>query len=210
MNFNRSGKADYKLKASQIHEMIGLYGVPVTYLFTQKMNKDKVLNDFTHLQLDPSQQMEVYMLPENSEMFDGDLSWGMYGIDNLYTTGLFISRTELLRLYPDFDESKGYSDIINNLIVFPSGAVQEITDFQPFTEGINNLFVYDDEKSVYRIVTRAYSNSKQNEIDTSGTVIEPAFQDIDDYFADLEVVKDNIEQEGDTISSTDSVFGNLG
>ena len=49
MNFNRNNDTDYGLKKSLTNELIQLYGVEVDFLYSEKVNLDIVLRDFTHL-----------------------------------------------------------------------------------------------------------------------------------------------------------------
>ena len=211
MNFNRNSKRnDYNLKANQIHEMIDLYGVEADYLYVQKNNIDNVLKDFSHLSLGENESRKVMLLPENSDEFDGSQSFSMWGLDNLRTLNLFISRKSLLKLYPDFDDEKGYSGILNSLLVFESGSIQEITFIEPQVPGINNVFLSDEDKSSYLLTTRAYSQSKQNDIkEEPEEVVMDEMEDIDSYFKSLDDKKEVIETEADTKSNTDSVFGSL-
>jgi len=190
--------------------MIDLYGVEADYLYVQKNNIDNVLKDFSHLSLGENESRKVMLLPENSDEFDGSQSFSMWGLDNLRTLNLFISRKSLLKLYPDFDDEKGYSGILNSLLVFESGSIQEITFIEPQVPGINNVFLSDEDKSSYLLTTRAYSQSKQNDIkEEPEEVVMDEMEDIDSYFKSLDDKKEVIETEADTKSNTDSVFGSL-
>jgi hypothetical protein len=116
----------------------------------------------------------------------------------------------------------------------PNGSVLEISDIDYDFEGGNNLFLFNDNKSVYRITTRMYNHSKQDEIniiDNPATdkivekniddglldiefnedeIAEKTFENLDDYFSSLDDNKDEQDTEGQKISNSDSVFGSLG
>jgi hypothetical protein len=116
----------------------------------------------------------------------------------------------------------------------PNGAILEISDIDYDFEGDNNLFLFNDNKSVYRITTRMYNNSKQDEIqikDDPSTnqkvektvedglldiefnedeIAEDTFTNLDEYFSSLDDNKIEQDTEGQKISNSDSVFGSLG
>ena len=57
-----------------------------------------------------------------------------------------------------------FTNVIGNLLVFPNDRVMEITDINITTEGINNLYTYNNEKSVYKISCKPYDFKIQNEV----------------------------------------------
>ena len=260
-NLNRSNHPDYHLKDRQIHEMIGIYGVECDFLYTKKMNIDSVLRDFSHLKMQEGDSTKLTLLPENSAGWDGDLSWDMWGLHNKRVISFFVSRKSLedVLLQKSEEVEKDIQDgidppitgrehlanvytlFLNGLLVLPSGTILEITDVSQQTEGINNLFTYADDNSVYTFTTTVYYNSQQNEMEydkdkkddlstkpqnlpqdpsqapkidyqeTGPTdAYEESFEDLDKYFDALEDTKVDQDVEGQTISSTDSVFGSLG
>ena len=210
-NFNRAQSNDYNTKAKQINELINLFGISADFLYTSKEGQDLVLRDFQYLKLKPDESRKVMVMPENSDEFDGEIQFGMFGIENLQTTNLFISRKTILRLYPDWDEESGLSGIVNNLLVFPSGNIQEITNCELQVPGINNIFLADNEKSSYLLSTRAYYNSKQNEIkEEPKEEVTESMDDLDSYFSSLEETQTVVTEDADEISDVDSVFGALG
>lgn len=227
-NLNRSSKPDYDLKTKQIKEMISIYGVEVDYLYVKKMNVDSVLKDFSHLTMEKDDSIKITILPENSEGWDGDLQWDIFGLHNQRTISFFVAKDTVDEISERYENK--YSGITNSLIVLPSGTILEITDVVHQTEGINNLFTYSNDIAVYTFNTKVYYNSQQNEVDTENIVTEDivspdgieedyespkvsqeqSFSDLDDYFNSLEDSKEEQDVEGQTISSDDSVFGNLG
>jgi hypothetical protein len=184
-NLNRSNHPDYALKDRQIHEMISIYGVEMDFLFVKRMNIDPVLRDFSHLRMKEGDSTKITMLPENSAGWDGEFAWDMFGLHNKRQITFFVSRKsceDVLLTRKEEVESdikKGinppilgrerlgnvYSLFLNSLVVLPSGTILEITDITTQTEGINNLFTYADDNSVYTFTTVVYYNSQQNEVE---------------------------------------------
>lgn len=226
-NLNRSNKNDYKLKERQIKEMISIYGVEADYLYTKKMNVDSVLRDFSHLTMEKGDSIKVTLLPESQEGWEGEQNWDLFGLHNQRTVNFFVAKDTVDEISERYDNK--YAGIINSLIVLPSGTILEITDMVTEVEGVNNLFTYKDEISVYRFNTKVYYNSQQNEIDTENITTEDvdapkgieidyndpevdqeqSFDDLDDYFNALDGKKTKQDIEGQNISSSDSVFGSL-
>jgi len=231
-NLNRNSNPDYELKTSHIEEVISIYGVEADLIFTTKMNADKILNDFTHMQAGKNTK-KIMLLPEETEDWGGSNSWNAFGLDNLRTISFFISRKTINEMFVEYPVTN-YKEYINNLLVLPNSTVLEITDIEAEVEGVNNLFTYSDEKSVYRVTSRVYSNSKQDEIEHSTTdteavtvdedtipgikminysddkIIDDSMLDIDEYFKTLDDDKVTQDTEGDVISDSNSIFGTLG
>ena len=232
MNLNKSNKPDYELTKRNIAEMINIYGVESNFIFTNKMNKDFVLRDFSHFVADQD-PFEIYLLPEDTSNWSTDLAWDMWGLNNLRTISFFMSSDTYHNIENMFfTNEKG--TIVNSLLIMPNGAVLEISDIDYDFEGGNNLFLFNDDKSVYRITTRMYNHSKQDEIqvkDDPSTeqkvqkttndglldiefnedeIAEGTFTNLDEYFSSLDDNKDEQDTEGQKISNSDSVFGSLG
>ena len=232
-NLNRTQSPDYQLKGRMIHEMIGIYGVVCDYLFVTKMNKDNVLKDFSHLEKSGDSK-KITLLPEETAAWEGDLAWDMFGLNNLRTINFFVSAQSLKDLYDDFDGLNTAKEIINSLIVLPSGTIIEITDMKDNPETGDNLFTYADAKNVFLLSTRVYSNSQQNEIEIESTgkpkttkdstkspendfieysdteIQAESFDDLDEYFKSLDENKSDTDIKGISIGNSDSVFGSLG
>jgi len=210
-NLNRSKNPDYILKQNHIEELINIYGVECDYVFTTKENQDKIMRDFSHLKTGDSKK--VMLLPEEMVSFEEDLNWDMFGLNNMRTMHLFISKKSMYSLFPEWSFDKHAKDIVNSLVVFPSEAIMEIADITTTGEGINNLFTYNDEESVYRLSMRNYYVSQQDTVEPEAEqseVVQETFGDLDAYFNSLEDMTDEIEEQGEKISDSDSVFGSLG
>jgi hypothetical protein len=231
-NLNKSNKPDYELTKKNIAEMINIYGVESNFIYTNKMNKDFVLKDFSHFVAN-QKPFEIYLLPEDTSNWSSDMSWDMWGLNNLRTISFFMSSDTYNKISDKFFIN-GEGTIINSLLIMPNGSVLEISDVDYDFEGGNNLFLYNDNKSVYKITTRIYNHSKQDEINieddlsTSERVVktiddglldiefnedeisEKSFEDLDEYFSSLDNNKTEQDEEGQKISNSDSVFGSLG
>lgn len=232
-NLNTSRKPEVNLYRSIIHETISIYGLPVKYIYSEKVNKNPVFNDFSHMkvnELDEDDYKEVYLLPEDSSDWEGDTVYNNFGFYNQWTQHLFISRESVLELYPDFD--KGRSVMVNSLIITPGNSVLEITNIETYEPGINNLWGFADENSVYKLSVKIYNHNIadegitdiQTDIDLSegpdGEIfdytenIDTSF--VDNFFEEIENKIDTVEELGDKgddkgkkPSNTNSPFGNL-
>lgn len=210
-NLNRSTNPDYTLKENQIEEVINIYGVECDYVYTSKENQDKIMRDFTHLKTGDSEK--VMLMPEDMVAFEEDLNWDMFGLNNMRTMHLFISKKTMFKLFPEWSFNKFAKDIVNSLVIFPSGAIMEIADITTTGEGINNLFMYNDAESVYRLSMRNYYASQQNTVEEEAVQseeVEETFEDLDSYFSSLDGVKQEQDEESIGVSNSDSLFGSLG
>ena len=180
MNFNYNDKPEYNLASNMTDEVIKLYGVPVKFLVTEKVNKDDLFGDFSHLKTDSKNIFEIYGLPETSDMWDNmGGNFTEYGLMNIETTNLFVHINSLE--FIDFD-AKGFDSILGNLIITPSNRILEITDFQFEVPGLNNLFMYKNDKNVFKLSLRTYQHKIINEV--KGEDLVPVFFPGDDEYSD--------------------------
>jgi len=166
-NLNRHNHPDYQLKNNQINELISMYGVECDFLYVEKVNKDSVFKDFSHLKFKEGNSKKVVLLPENPDGFDGSYNWNLFGLQNNLVVNFFISHQSVLDVLSQKEKEvkEVYSFFTNKLLVLPNGIILEITDVSSIIEGVNNLFLYNDIKSAYKLSTRVYYNSKQNEME---------------------------------------------
>jgi hypothetical protein len=209
-----------------------MYGVECDFLLTEKMNVDKVLMDFSHLKLSEKNSKKVYLLPENTQNWEDEFQFNIFGLENKRYVNFYISRNSLIKLAIDEDFSK----LINSLIVTPSGSILEISSVTDKFENVNNLFLYDDTSSVLRITCVPYYAKEHNEFEfdeesdnhnpipddaPEGAELdfreeppsdnyEDEFMTLDEFFTALDGTKKEQDKEGDEISNSDSVFGSLG
>lgn len=239
-NLNRHNHPDYELKNRQIEELINIYGVECDFLYTERMNIDNILQDFSHLKLKEGDSKKVFLLPEDPNGFDGSYNWNLFGLQNNLVINFFISNSSVKNILTEKEKTieDVYSFLTNKLLVLPNGMILEITDVSSLVEGVNNLFLYKDVKSVYKLTTRVYYNSKQNEINYSSyrenlsnlkqnqpqdpseapkidyqeapesDIYEESFEDLDEYFKSLD--NTDIQEEKRISTGVDDVFGKLG
>jgi len=230
-NLNISTKQDYSLTENNIDELITIYGIKCKYLFSEKINKDTVFQDFSHFKVNED-YTDIYLMPEDTENWEGDVVYNLFGPNNQWTQHLFISKKTIYELYPEFLET-GRHNLVNSLIITPSSTLLEITHVESFGVGINNLWGFSDQPSSYKLSVKIYDHNIPDqgvrdikdkvtlEEEGQGSVIHSAEVDldtseIDDFFNSLDTFKDKIEEESTTgtdkgtgSNDTNSPFGNL-
>ncbi len=232
-NLNTSRKPERALQGQNIDEVINIYGIQCKYLYTEKINVDyNVFKDFSHLRVG-EQYEDVMLLPEDTSNFEGDVSYNMFGFHNQWTQQLFISRSGMLKLFPDFMEI-GRHKLVNSLIVTPAGTLLEITHVESYTVGVSNTWAYADLPNSYKLSVKIYDHNLSDEgitsvqttidLEESGEQAGEIFKhqepidtsDIDAFFETLETTKTSIEQEsiqgtkeGTGSNNTNNPFGDL-
>lgn len=204
MNFNFDQKAEYALNTSLVEEMINLYGVPTKFLLTEKINiDDNVFGDFSHMKTNSENIYEMFMLPENSEDWDSEgYNFSNFGLTNLDNITLFVAKS-------NFDDIAEVQEITGNLIIFPNNKIMEITDTKATVPGINNLFTYNDAKSVYQLSCKPYNAKLNDELDTSDiSVDDTPYTTLDDYFQELIDMTDNQDIEAEVLAQVNAVESN--
>lgn len=231
-NLNTSQKPDYTLNENLTHEAIQMYGIQCKWLFSERINEDFVFRDFSHFKVN-SDFKDVTLMPQETMSWEGDVAYNNFGFYNQWTQQLFISKSSMLDLYPDFLD-KGNSaraKVVNSLLITPSSTILEVTHVESFTEGVNNVWGYNDNPSTYKLTVKIYSNNlsdegvtevkdtidlKEGPEDENGVAEifdheqEIDTSDIDNFFNELSKVKEEQDTEGDKISSNTNPFGTLG
>lgn len=205
MNFNFSNKAEYKLNTSLINEVINLYGIKVKYIITEKVNQDfSVFGDYSHLKSDSKQIFDMFALPETSESFDiSSFNFDEFGFTSYENCNLFVATKS-------FENVSEMKDIVGNLFVFPNNKVFEITNIDWMTPGINNLYTFNDAKSVYKLSCKPYDFKLINELNQQDLINEftgadaepelpkdPNYDSLDGYFAELSKQKQRQDTEAE-------------
>lgn len=192
MNFNFSKQPEYQLNTSLIEEVIKLYGILVKFLVTEKINEDKtVFGDYSHMKSDNNKIYDIYMLPEASEDWDvGGFGMSQFGLMSLENIVLFAAKSSF---DPNPDNIEDQHEILGNLIVLPNNRIMEITNVEITTPGVNNLFTYNDAKSVYALTCKPYDFKLINELDNVDISVDPTipYETLDVYFQELIGVKDD-------------------
>ena len=228
-NFNISRKPEQSLKEGLIKEMINLYGIPCKWLYSEKINTDFVFRDFSGLKVgtddnkDPEFK-DITILPEDTNNWEGEIGYQSWGRFNDMSQNCFISKADILKLYPDFYEEKNSkAKILNSLLLTPSGTFLEVTNISEFEPGINNLWAYADTPSSYKLTVKVYTNNLADEgLSSINTQVvlddQEAFSetedidtsDVDEFFNTLSSLKEQQDIQGDEISSSGGPFGSLG
>jgi hypothetical protein len=167
MNFNfnddPSHDNEYLLFRSTSEEVINLYGVPIKYLITEKINQDHIFGEHSHIKIDNEAVFNLMALPSATDMWEGDSSiFSKFGLQNMDSIGIFVSRTEMEKLHPELVNREGRATVDNlpngNLVIFGSNKIMEVSDFELATteHGNNNIFTSDRDKNVYKLTLKTY------------------------------------------------------
>ena len=194
MNLNFYNNPEYELNRSLITEMISMYGIQVKFVKVKKINEDNLFKDYQHLVADKNDIIEMYALPENSDSFDSSgYQFNSFGFTDLNNLSVFISV-----------ESSGdiqFKEIVGNLIVLPSNKILEITDVTFQVPGINNDFVNNNSRTVYKLTLTPYEfklTDNLSEIQKPSDDLSPLDtppKSLDDYFEELMKEKEDLETE---------------
>lgn len=208
-NLNYSKQPDYNLQHTMLDEMINIYGVPTILLKTERINKDDlVFGDWSHIKVDGESRFNMMVLPEISESW-GDIAtnfsdWGML---NLETISLFVSRKTIESIYTDIDVTTGFGALIGNLVVLNSDRIVEITDVSFEVEGTSNLFTTSAQKNVYRLTCKTYNVKSTDELPQDIIKSDEApvdYDALDQYFDELTQEKSEVDSEAEVIVDVDT------
>lgn len=206
MGFNFNSQPEYRLNTSLAEEMINLYGVETKFIIAERINRDdNVFGDYSHLKTDSEKVFLINMLPENSEDWDqGEYDMSAFGLVNTESVVLFVAKSS----FENIADLSGKGDkIIGNLITFPNNKTMEITDVDATVPGINNLFTYNDAKSVYKLTCKPYDfklihEVEQEDISYDG---EAEHETLDQYFDELIDNKNEVDNEANVKPQVKSV-----
>ncbi len=203
MNFNINDNPEYDLNAGLIDEVINLYGVPVKFLITTKLNNDdNVFGDYSSIKTDNSKIFEIYALPENSDSWDsGGYNFSEFGMLNMDNVSVFVSKNTVENIM-ELD----FKSLYNNLLVMPNNKILEVTDVQFEVPGVNNLFTFKNTKSVYKLTLKPYSVKLTDEIDTKDISIDDEdYNTLNNYFDELLDRKISLDNEMEIKPSVDTI-----
>ena len=194
MNLNFYNNPEYELNRSLITEMISMYGIQVKFVKVKKINEDNLFKDYQHLVADKNDIIEMYALPENSDSFDSNgYQFSSFGFTDLNNLSVFIS----VESFGDIQ----FKEIVGNLIVLPSNKILEITDVTFQVPGINNDFVNNNSRTVYKLTLTPYEfklTDNLSEIQKPSDDLSPLDtppKSLDDYFEELMKEKEDLETE---------------
>ena len=194
MNLNFYNSPEYDLNKSLITEMISMYGIQVKFVKVKKIKEDNLFKDYQHLVADKNDIIEMYALPENSDSFDSNgYQFSSFGFTDLNNLSVFIS----VESFGDIQ----FKEILGNLIVLPSNKILEITDVTFQVPGINNDFVNNNSRTVYKLTLTPYEfklTDNLSEIQKPSDDLSPLDtqpKSLDDYFEELMKEKEDLETE---------------
>ena len=204
-NFNINDNPEYDLNASLIDETINLYGIPVKFLVTTKLNSDdNIFGDYSSIKTDNSKIFEIYAMPENAESWDsGGYNFSEFGMLNLDAVAVFVSKNTVENIM-ELD----FKQMYNNLVVMPNNKVMEVTDVQFEVPGVNNLFTFKNAKSVYKLTLKPYALKLTDEINQADISIEDGedYSTLDNYFDELLDRKIAVDTEMEINPSVDTII----
>ena len=181
MNLNFYNSPEYDLNKSLITEMISMYGVQVKFVKVKKINEDNLFKDYQHLVADKKDIVEMYALPENTDSFDSSgYQFNSFGFTDLNNLSVFIS----VESFGDIQ----FKEIVGNLIVLPSNKILEITDVTFQVPGINNDYVNNNSRTVYKLTLTPYefkltdNLSDIQETKNDYSPLDSSPKSLDDYF----------------------------
>jgi hypothetical protein len=159
----------------------------------QKLNSDDtIFGDYSPIKTDNSKIFDVFMMPENSDSWDsGGYNFSEFGMLNNDSCTVFVSKNSVQNIITlDFKELYG------NLVVMPNNKIMEVTDVQFEVPGVNNLFTYNDTKSVYKLTLKPYLVKLTDEINQADISISDTedYSTLDNYFdelLDIKISQDN-------------------
>lgn len=159
MNFNLTHSPEYKLYASMTNEIISLYGVECSYCVAERIHKDEIFGEHQRIGIDSKDTYKIKILPQEMDNWSGESVMNAFGLNNNESMTCFISKETMLKIHPNIVTENGYNYdfIIGDLVIFPSGKIMEVSMISPLAEAtLNNLFVYDDEKNVYKLTLKTF------------------------------------------------------
>ena len=198
MNFNYSTDGshnnEYDLFGSTTEEFINLYGIKIKYLITEKINQDDIFGEHSHIKIDNENVHEFFAKPEETSSWEGDSNlYSKFGLQNLDTMNIFVSRRDMERIHPEIVQRDGKATIENlphgNLVSFDSNKLMEVTEMklQSDSFGNNNIFDSNLTKNVFKLTLKSYianrdDYSKADDISNSDEVDYEDFGNLESIF----------------------------
>lgn len=207
-NFNFNTAPEYDLNASLIDEVINLYGINVKFLKVQHINVDEIVfKDFGAIKTNENSIFNVFMMPENSEGWDnGGYSFSQFGMIDMNNINLFCSKNSFETMSIDI------KNVIGNLVITPNNKIFEITNCEFTVPGMNNLFTYNNQKSVYKLTLIPYNVKIQDELDEvqimhqdTADLGKTSYDTLDKYFDELLSTKQKQDSESEILDSVKTV-----
>lgn len=199
-NYNFNSAPDYDLNASLIDEVINLYGVLVKFLKVQHINTDDfVFKDYSSIKTDSSNIFEIYLMPENTESWDNTgYAFSQFSLVDMNNVNMFCSKNSIESMSLDI------KNLIGNLVVLPNNKIMEVTNYDFCTPGVNNLFTFNNYKSVYKLTLVPYNvklNDELNQVDIlhrdTSELGQVNYETLNKYFDELINIKNDQDFEAE-------------
>lgn len=153
-NLNNKGN-DYKLYAKLTDELIQITGLAVIIIKTTQENVDNIFNEAGHISASEDSIFKDIMLrPENPALFEDDDILNKFGFMSMSNINLFISSAEALKIVDNIED---IVKMVGSIILLPSGKYLEITNVKVQVPGVNNMFLYANQKNVFMFICKPYS-----------------------------------------------------
>ena len=193
MNFNYNNHQEYKLYGNLVHEEIELYGLKILLFKTDRIGIDYIFGEHQSIKVnnDTVFEFNVKLGDDNGFINPGDF-FSKFGLNSQATLDMFVSSISMEKAYPDLYNNKGYDDIMGDIIKLPNGKFMEITNFEDEVEGYNNMFTYAEEKKIFKLTVRTYT---ENRDELAGLEEEYEKIDLDKAFGiveDEKIIIDNL------------------
>ena len=191
-NFNYNDGQEYELYANMVHEDIELYGLTVKYFKTDRIGIDNIFGEHQSIKVNDEDTFEFNVkLGEDGGFINPGDFFSKFGLSSQASLEMYFSAVTMERIHPDIYAGKGYDGIVGNLLKLPNGKFMEITNFEDEIEGYNNMFAYANEKKLFKINVKTYTENR-DELD--GLEHEYEKLDLDLAFG----IADDIKSQQDT------------
>lgn len=217
LNLNNKS-ADYELSGTLTAEVIDIFGLEVDLIPTDQVNIDNIFNETTVSTVDKEKIQKIMVKPENANSFDDDDDMlSKFGFTGMSSINLFVSNKSLDNIFEDINIE--FTKLVGDIIRLPSGKLFEVTNAKPQVEGVNNMFVYANQKNVFILACKPYTHNSSNggventliehENELTGSTVD----NLSEIF-DLNIQEETYEDiEGETTKEPnqviDPVFGDL-
>jgi len=209
--YDSSHDREYELFRDTTEELINMYGVPVKYLITEKINQNEIFGEWSHLKIDNQKVHQFFGLPSASDNWEGDNSlFSNFGLQNVESINIFIPRKVMEVIHPEIVNRDGKATIenlpIGNLVVFESNKIMEVTGFELSSAdfGNNNVFTSDRLKNVFKLKLKSYipnrdDYSSADDITDSNNFDYGDFGNLDSIFRDEEEEVKNVTHKAEDV-----------
>jgi len=173
--YDDSYDGEYKLFRDTSEELIDMYGVPIKYLITEKINQDDIFGEHSHIKIDNNSVYQFFVKPNATDMWEGESNlFSKFGLQNLDSISVYVARTNFEKIHPEIVNREGRATVDNlpngNLVIFNNNKIMEVTNFELSTvdHGNNNVFTSDREKNVYKLTLKTYIFNHDDRSESSG------------------------------------------